>query len=72
MNRSKVRYTQKDSYITYDNHHNLVNYIIIAISVLAITLTGIAYSFSLNANAEEELSSIPEPPVSASEESDII
>lgn len=71
MNRSKIRYTKKDNYIIYDNHHNVINYIIIAVSVLAITLTGIAYSFSLNASAEEELSSIPEPSTTT-EESDII
>lgn len=68
MNNNKVHYTKKDTYIVYDNKSTVVNYIIIGISVLAITLTGIAYSVSLRSNAAEELSSVSEPTVSVMEE----
>ena len=54
---SKVHFTRKDTYIVYDNRRSIVNYIIIGISVLAITLTGIAYSVSLKSVSSQEMNS---------------
>ena len=66
---SKVHFTRKDTYIVYDNRRSLVNYIIIGISVLAITLTGIAYSVSLKSVSSQEMNSAIESDLTGLQES---
>lgn len=66
---SKVHFTRKDTYIVYDNRRSIVNYIIIGISVLAITLTGIAYSVSLKSVSSQEMNSAIESDLTGLQES---
>ena len=66
---SKVHFTRKDTYIVYDNRRSIVNYIIIGISVLAITLTGIAYSVSLKSVSSQEMNSAIESELTGLKES---
>ena len=66
---SKVHFTRKDTYIVYDNRRSIVNYIIIGISVLAITLTGIAYSVSLKSVSSQEMNSAIESELTGLQES---
>ena len=66
---SKVHFTRKDTYIVYDNRRSIVNYIIIGISVLAITLTGIAYSVSLKSVSSQEMNSAIESELPGLQES---
>ena len=66
---SKVHFTRKDTYIVYDNRSSIVNYIIIGISVLAITLTGIAYSVSLKSVSSQEMNSAIESELTGLQES---
>ncbi len=66
---SKVHFTRKDTYIVYDNRRSIVNYIIIGISVLAITLTGIAYSVSLKSMSSQEMNSAIESELTGLQES---
>ena len=53
---AKVRYSKKDRYIVYPDHRNFVNYSIIGVSVLAITVMGVAYSVSLARTSEDAVS----------------
>ena len=66
---SKVHFTRKDTYIVYDNRRSIVNYIIIGISVLAITLTGNAYSVSLKSVSSQEMNSAIESDLTGLQES---
>ena len=66
---SKVHFTRKDTYIVYDNRRSIVNYITIGISVLAITLTGIAYSVSLKSVSSQEMNSAIESELTGLQES---
>ena len=66
---SKVHFTRKDTYIVYDNRRSIVNYIIIGISVIAITLTGIAYSVSLKSVSSQEMNSAIESELTGLQES---
>ena len=66
---SKVHFTRKDTYIVYDNRRSIVNYIIIGISVLAINLTGIAYSVSLKSVSSQEMNSAIESELTGLQES---
>ncbi len=54
---ARVHYSKKDRYIVYQDHHNFINYIIVGISVLAITVMGVAYSFSLTHTSADTVSS---------------